>query len=77
MRELSGSAPFYCSGTQLQRLGPLGNERKARGGCPAGTLNVFDQPAKSVSFGITEADRRVKNLLGNFNHAFEQRATAG
>jgi len=30
-------------------------------------LNVFDQPSKPVSFGVTEAHRRVKNLLGSRN----------
>ena len=53
----------------------MSQQCQASGRGPFRTLNIFDQTAESVALWIADAYRRIKNLLGDFDHAIEQRAT--
>jgi hypothetical protein len=43
-------------------------------GCssPGWTLNVFNQAAEPIAFGISDSHGRIENLFGYFSHAMQQ-----
>src|SRR5215216_6484225 len=59
------SAPANPS-SYLRCLSAMREQRETRCGSPCRTLNVFNQPSKTISFGITDAHWRIKDLFCNF-----------
>src|SRR5205085_11890502 len=60
----------------FRRFRALPDQAQPRGRRPRGTLYVFDQPAEAVALRVAEADGRVEDLLGDLDHAAEERAAA-
>src|SRR6185369_7938377 len=52
-------------------------QRETRSGSPCRTLNVFNQPTKTISLRVTNAHWRIEYLFCDLSHAVQQRATAG
>src|SRR5215813_5458135 len=77
MRQLACRSAPADTGSYLCCLSAIREQRETRSGSPCRTLNVFNQPAKTISLGITNAHWRIENLLCDLSHAVQQRATAG
>src|SRR5437763_15652511 len=77
MRQASRPAALRTTRALFEQVRALRHQRQPGSRSPGGTLNVFDETAKSITFGITNAHGSVKNLLGDLDHAIEQRASAG
>src|SRR6185436_20726950 len=58
----------------LRGLSAVCEQCETRGRCPRRTLNVFNQPAETISFGITDSHRGIKHLFSDLSHAVQQRA---
>src|SRR5712692_7124324 len=74
MRQTCRPAALRCAGALLERVGALRNQGEPSGGGPRRTLHILDESAEPITFGITDANRRVEHLLSDLNHAVEQRA---
>src|ERR1044072_8229128 len=55
----------------------MSKQCQTRRGCPRGTLYVFHQTTKAISFGISDSHWRIKNLFRDLGHAVQQRAATG
>src|SRR5689334_23216422 len=51
-------------------------QRQTRSRSPRRTLNIFNQTAETISFGITNSHGRIENLFRDLSHAVQQRAAA-
>src|SRR2546421_7076411 len=60
----------------FRRFRALRHQAQPRRGGPRRALYVFDDTAEAVALRVAEADGRVEDLLGYFDHAVEERAAA-
>src|SRR6185295_1890874 len=77
VRQTSCIATFSGARTLLESVRALRYQCESRGRGPHRTLHVFNQPAKAITFGITDAHRRIENLFGNLYHPVQQCTAAG
>src|SRR5437016_5714071 len=76
MRQTPRASAPRATRPLFERARALRYEGQPGSSGPRGTLNVFDETAESIALGITDSHWSVKNLLGNLDHAIEQRAAA-
>src|SRR5437660_7261610 len=74
MSQLARRCATPSSGTCFHRLRPVRKHSQSRRRRPCRALNILDQTAKPVSFGIANAHRCIEDLLGDLSHAVQQAA---
>src|SRR5262249_40061991 len=72
MREPSTSDALGRTGALFNCVRALRHQRQSGCCCPRRTLNVFDQTAKTIAFGIANANGRIKNLFSDLNQTSEE-----
>jgi len=63
MRQSSARAAFHRDRTLLDRVRALRDERETCRRGPSRTLNVFNESSEAITLWITDAHRRIKDLL--------------
>src|SRR5216684_4907155 len=73
MRQASRPAALRRTRTLVDGVRALRNQRQPGGSGPRRTLHILDESAEPIALGIADAHRRVEHLLGDLDHAVEQR----